>query len=65
MAPKMCFYVGKYLIKAKNVHLLVKKHVGLNLKPKIETKKTKSRIRKKMFLFFVLNLNLHVFFTNK
>ena len=38
MAPKMCYYVGKYLIKAKNVHLLVKKHVGLNLKPKIEKK---------------------------
>ena len=50
MAPKMCYYVGKYLIKAKNVHLLVKKHVGLNLKQKIETKKTKSRIRiKKCF----------------
>ena len=51
MAPKMCFYVGKYLIKAKNVHLLVKKHVGLNLKPKIETKKQSPEVEKNVSIF--------------
>jgi len=65
MAPKMCYYVGKYLIKAKNVHLLVKKHVGLNLKPKIETKKTKSRIRKKIVSIFCFKFKPTCFFTNK